>query len=57
MPINPNCPKNQQTFMFTNLYFSYVDNAMEEKDLVELLKANGADYAKLNKKKAKAVNN
>ena len=57
VPINPNCPKKQQTFMFTNIYFSFVDNALEEKDLVELLKTNGVDYSKFNKKKAKAVNN
>ena len=57
IPMNPNCPKSQQTFFFTNIYFSYVDNALEESDLIELLKSNGADYSRFNKKKAKKINN
>lgn len=57
IPMNPNCPKKQQTFMFTNIYFSYVDNSLEEKDLIDLLKSNGSDYTKFNKKKAKSISN
>lgn len=56
-PINPNSPKKQQTFLFTNIYFSFVDNSFEEKDLMDLLKSNGNDFTKYNKKKSKAVNN
>jgi hypothetical protein len=57
LPMNPNCPKKEQTFMFTNIYFSFVDNSVEETDLIELLKYKGTDYSKFNKKKSKTINN
>lgn len=43
--------------MFTNIYFSFVDNSVEETDLIELLKYKGNDYSKFNKKKSKTINN
>ena len=57
MPMNPNCPKKEQTFMFTNIYFSFVENMFEENDFIELLKSSGSDYSKFNKKKSKITNN
>jgi len=56
-PMNPNCPKNEQTFLFTNIYFSLVDNSYEEKDFIEMLKSHGNNFVKFGKKESKNVNN
>lgn len=56
-PMNPNCPKKEQTYLFTNIYFSLIDNSFEEKDFVEMLKSNGNNFLRLGKKESKIVNN
>lgn len=56
-PMNPNCPKKDQTFLFTNIYFSFIDNSFEEKDFVDMLQSNESGMSKFNRKDSKAVNN